>query len=67
MKPFSREALPLAINSLLANAVERFEVIDNYQENYILGGNSEKMVLKCPAKNTVINRFLCTKYLSKYL
>lgn len=40
----------LAINSLPADAVAKFEVIDNYQENSILGGDSEKMVLNIALK-----------------
>lgn len=40
----------LAINSLPANVVEKFEVINNYQENAILGGVSDKTVLNISLK-----------------
>lgn len=40
----------LAINSLPANAVEKFEFIENYNENKILGGNDEKTILNISLK-----------------
>lgn len=40
----------LAINSLPANSVDKFEFIENFSENTILGGNSEKTVLNIALK-----------------
>lgn len=40
----------LAINSLPANSVEQFEFIENFNNNAILGGSSDKIVLNISLK-----------------